>query len=118
MPRESDPSTNERHFVLSALQQNLRLDARAFEQFRPISLTFGDEYGVVDVRIGKTRVLVKVSCEVAAPYADRKFDGVFTINTELSPMASPAFEVGRYVLRSRARIRVLPLNAKKAQWSL
>ncbi len=100
MPREAEPSKNEREFVLSALQQNLRLDSRPFDQFRPISLTFGDEYGTADVRMGKTRVLAKVSCEVVAPYPDRKFDGIFTITTELSPMGSPAFEVGRYVPRS------------------
>lgn len=95
MPREADPSNNEREFLLSALQQNLRLDHRAFDQFRPIALNFGDEYGVADVRIGKTRVLVRVSCKVTAPLPDRKFDGIFTISTELSPIASPAFEVGR-----------------------
>ena len=41
------------------------------------------------------RVLAKISASVTAPYPDRKFDGVFIINTELSPLASPAFEVGR-----------------------
>jgi len=40
-------------------------------------------------------VVAKVSAEVTVPYADRPFDGVFNIVTELSPMASPAFEVGR-----------------------
>ena len=97
MPREADPSSNEQTFLLSALRENLRLDSRAFDQYRPISLEFGDEYGVADVRFGKTRVLVKVSCEVMAPYPDRKFDGVFSIVTEQSPIGSPAFEVGRYV---------------------
>ena len=97
MPREADPSTNEQTFLLSALRENIRLDSRAFDQYRPISLEFGEEYGVADVRCGKTRVLVKVSCEVTAPYPDRKFDGIFTITTELSPIGSPAFEVGRYV---------------------
>lgn len=29
------------------------------------------------------------------PSEERKFDGIFTITTELSPLASPAFEVGR-----------------------
>lgn len=95
MPREAEPSTNEQAFVLSALRENLRLDSRDFEQFRPISLVFGEEYGTADVQLGKTRVLCRVSCEVTAPYADRKFDGIFTISTELSPMGSPAFEVGR-----------------------
>lgn len=39
--------------------------------------------------------MVRISCEVVAPYPDRKFDGIFIITTEFSPMASPAFEVGR-----------------------
>lgn len=97
MPREALPSLNEQAFLLAALRENIRLDGRAFDAFRPVSLEFGDEYGSADVRIGKTRVLAKVSAEVTATYPDRKFDGIFTISTELSPMASPAFEVGRYV---------------------
>lgn len=40
-------------------------------------------------------MLAKVSAEVTVPYTDRPFDGVFMIVTELSPMASPAFEVNR-----------------------
>nr|POE66211.1 exosome complex component rrp45 [Quercus suber] len=95
MPREAEPSTNEKAFVLSALQENIRLDGRSFDQFRPIDLQFGDDYGIADVRIGKTRVLCNVSAEVVASYSDRKFDGIFTISTELSPIASPAFEVSR-----------------------
>lgn len=100
MSREPEPSLNEREFVRSALSQGLRLDGRELDDFRPISLAFPsdlDTYGQADVRIGKTRVLCNVSAEVTAPYTDRKFDGIFTINCELSPMASPAFETGRYV---------------------
>lgn len=97
MPAEALPSSNEGHFVLAALSQNIRIDGRSLDQFRPIHLAFGDNHGQADVRIGKTRVLVNVSAHVVVPYVDRKFDGVFTISTELSPIASPAFEVGRYV---------------------
>ncbi|KAK4624664.1 Exosome complex component rrp45 [Fulvia fulva] len=95
MPREADPSNNEREFLLAALRENVRLDGRAFDQFRDVQLAFGEEYGVADVRVGKTRVMVNISAEVVTPYPDRKFDGVFIISTELSPIASPAFEVGR-----------------------
>jgi len=42
------------------------------------------------------RVVVRISAEVTTPFPDRKFEGIFTISTELSPLASPAFEVGRY----------------------
>lgn len=45
-----------------------------------------------------SRVIVRVSCEVTAPYPDRKFEGMFIITSEFSPMASPAFEVGRYIV--------------------
>ncbi|KAM7221441.1 exoribonuclease [Rhypophila decipiens] len=95
MPREAEPSLNEKTFVLQALQEKLRLDGREFDQYRPLELTFGEEYGVAEVSLGKTKVLAKASAEVTVPYPDRPLDGVFQISTELSPMASPAFEVNR-----------------------
>lgn len=107
MSREPDPSNNQQAFLLSALQQGLRLDGRPLDAYRPISLSFGDDYGSSDVRLGKTRVLAKISCEVTAPYTDRKFDGIFTINCELSPIASPAFEIGRYVTPSCSKIHLM-----------
>jgi exosome complex RNA-binding protein Rrp42 (RNase PH superfamily) len=44
------------------------------------------------------RVIARISIDVTVPPPERKFDGVFQIITEFSPMASPAFEIGRYVL--------------------
>jgi exosome complex component RRP45 len=55
MPREAEPSLNEKQFVLKALEENLRLDGRESDQYRPLDATFGDQYGVVDVKLGKTR---------------------------------------------------------------
>jgi exosome complex component RRP45 len=55
MPREAEPSLNERAFVIQALQEGQRLDGRAFDQFRKLDLKFGDQYGVADVTLGKTR---------------------------------------------------------------
>lgn len=43
------------------------------------------------------RVIARISVDVTTPLPERKFDGIFQIVTEFSPMASPAFEVGRYV---------------------
>ncbi|KAF2875073.1 ribosomal protein S5 domain 2-type protein [Massariosphaeria phaeospora] len=95
MPREADISVNERAFIQQALHENIRLDGRAFDAFRPLDLIFGDEYGVADVKLGKTRVIARISVDVTVPAPERKFDGVFQIVTEFSPMASPAFEIGR-----------------------
>jgi len=44
---------------------------------------------------GHFRVLARVSADVVQPFEDRPFEGIFTITTELGPMASPAFETGR-----------------------
>ncbi|PNY24021.1 Exosome complex component rrp45 [Tolypocladium capitatum] len=95
MPREAEPSLVERTFVTKALEEGLRVDSRKFDQFRPLELTFGDEFGVAEVRCGKTRVAAKVSAEVTVPFADRPFDGIFSIASELSPMVAPSFEVNR-----------------------
>lgn len=55
MPREAEPSSSEKKFIEKALQEGHRLDGRAFEQFRKLDLTFGDQYGVADVTLGGTR---------------------------------------------------------------
>jgi exosome complex component RRP45 len=55
MPREAEISINEREFIKQALKEQIRLDGRAFDAFRKIELTFGEEYGVADVQLGKTR---------------------------------------------------------------
>lgn len=59
MPREIEISTIERNFILDALSQNIRVDGRSLDQFRPLDLEFGDEYGTVTLRLGKTRYVSK-----------------------------------------------------------
>lgn len=55
MPREAGASLNEHTFILEALREGVRLDGRQLDAFRQLDLAFGDEYGVADVRLGKTR---------------------------------------------------------------
>ena len=95
MPSAPAPSLTEREFLLSALQQSIRLDNRPLDALRPPSISFGDDPGVADVRLGDTRVVCTVSAKLARPYEERKFDGVFTIQTELSQMVGGYVEVGR-----------------------
>lgn len=58
MPREIEPSSNEKQFILQALQENLRLDGRAFDQFRDLEISFADDYGVVNVALGNTKCAI------------------------------------------------------------
>jgi exosome complex RNA-binding protein Rrp42 (RNase PH superfamily) len=80
-----------------------------------------------------SRVMAQVSAAVVKPYDDSPFEGIFTISTEFSPMASSSFEparVGPYELilsrtldNTLRRARALDLEslcilAKKLVWSV
>lgn len=95
MPREVEPSINQREFVYSAIQEAVRVDGRAPLQGRQATICFGNELGWVDCSLGKTRVIAQTSATVARPFPDRPFEGIIVINTEFSPMASSAYETGR-----------------------
>jgi exosome complex component RRP45 len=60
MPRPVSPSIPEKEFLVSALQQYLRLDGRAVNDLRKPELTFGPELGWVECALGKTRFVRKV----------------------------------------------------------
>ncbi|KAI5295123.1 hypothetical protein KEM52_002317 [Ascosphaera acerosa] len=98
----ADLSTNEQAFILQALRQNVRLDGRALDELRQVDIEFGDtdDSGHVQVKLGRTSVIVRVSAEVTKPRAERESDGIFTVAVELTDMAIPSFETGRYAWRS------------------
>ncbi|KAG2183630.1 hypothetical protein INT43_006638 [Umbelopsis isabellina] len=98
MVREAEPSLNEKQFVLRALKDGLRTDGRRPYDFRSIQISFLSEYGHVQIQLGRTRVTrvsAKVTAEVVRPRPDKPTEGLLLFNTEISPMASPAFEIGR-----------------------
>lgn len=94
MAKDIEISTSEANFILEALRLNNRLDGRSFEQFRDVEISFGKEYGDATVKMGKTIVQCRISCQIAQPYEDRPLEGLFFISTENSPMAGPQFENG------------------------
>ncbi|CCE85745.1 Piso0_005372 [Millerozyma farinosa CBS 7064] len=96
MGREIELSSNENNFIIEGFKSGLRLDGRKLDEIRqPVIRVLPDEYGYVEIDWGKTKLTVRVSAEVVKPFEDRPFEGIFTINTEISPMASPQFEQGR-----------------------
>ncbi len=66
MPREIEPPTIQREFLLSALNEGKRLDGRLPLQQRDIHLEFGDELGCVECRLGKTRWVSESSHQTIA----------------------------------------------------
>ncbi|GBE85648.1 Exosome complex component rrp45 [Sparassis crispa] len=95
MPRPPSPSIPEKEFLYSALKQSLRLDGRAPLEMRSPTLTFGPELGWVECALGKTRVLAQVDAKMVKPPPERPLEGIISIISELSPMASSEYEPGR-----------------------
>ncbi|KAM7348656.1 exosome complex component Rrp45 isoform 2-T2 [Cochliomyia hominivorax] len=93
--KETPLSTCERNFIIQAIKQNQRLDGRKNDEFRPIKINYGAEWGSVIVALGETKVIAQVSSELGVPKATRPNEGMLHINVELGPMAASHFEVGR-----------------------
>ncbi|KZS88499.1 ribosomal protein S5 domain 2-like protein [Sistotremastrum niveocremeum HHB9708] len=93
--RPPSPSIPERDFVLSALSQGLRVDGRQLLEQREPTITFGPELGWVECSLGKTRVVAVVDAAMIKPSNDRPFEGIVSIVSEISPMASSEYEAGR-----------------------
>lgn len=54
MPREIEPSVNQKEFLLAALAEGKRLDGRLPLEMRKIELEFGEEMGWCTCHLGKT----------------------------------------------------------------
>lgn len=55
MVKDLDPSINESTFLLQALEEKRRIDGRGIYDVRSIDITFGADYGQVNVQLGRTR---------------------------------------------------------------
>ncbi|KAI9566684.1 ribosomal protein S5 domain 2-type protein [Boletus coccyginus] len=93
--RPQSPSIPEKEFTYEALKQSLRLDGRDRLELRKPTITFGSELGWVECTLGKTRVIAHVDAKMVKPPPERPFEGTITIHSEISPMASPDYELGR-----------------------
>ncbi|KAF8869776.1 ribosomal protein S5 domain 2-type protein [Infundibulicybe gibba] len=93
--RPPSPSIPEKEFLFESLKQSLRLDGRSPLEFRTPKLKFGADLGWVECSLGKTCVLAHVDAKMVKPTPERPFEGMITIHSEISPMASSEFEIGR-----------------------
>ena len=79
------------------IESGKRLDGRGLTDYREFAIEEGlieRAEGSARIHLGKTEVLVGVKVETGTPFPDTPNDGVLTVNAELVPLASPAFEPG------------------------
>lgn len=83
--------------LIRSLDENIRYDGRAKDQYREITITpgvSGTAEGSVKVEIGNTVVIAGVKLEVGTPYPDSPDEGVLMVGVELSPISSEEYEPG------------------------
>jgi len=86
-----------RDYVLSRIRAGERIDGRAFDEFRPVTVQTGiieKAEGSALVKLGNTQVVVGVKMHIGEPFPDTPDMGIIITNAELVPLASPTFEPG------------------------
>ncbi len=84
-------------YIISLIKEGKRVDGRGLDDFREVSLEYNiskNAEGSAKCKIGETEVIVGVKMNVGEPYSDSPDEGVITVTAELSPVASPLFELG------------------------
>lgn len=83
--------------ITQMIDNEKRMDGRDLRDYRELKI----EQGIIEraegsarVLLGKTEVVVGVKIEMGEPFPDTPNEGVLTVNAELTPIASPAFEAG------------------------
>ena len=101
--------------MIKALEAGLRVDGRRPRESRPVRITFGSQFGSVEVHLGETKVMAVATAELIEPYPDRPSEGMLQFFVEYSPMASPVFEAGRPSEGAVELMRLLERSLRKSQ---
>ncbi len=84
-------------YIISLLEKGRRVDGRGFEEYRKMEIKVGvidNADGSAQVKLGDTFVVVGIKSSIGEPYPDEPNKGVFIVNAEFPPVASPSFEPG------------------------
>jgi len=88
----------DREFIADLLHKGERLDGRAFNEYRDleieVNVVAAKAEGSAIVRLGDTSVVAGVKVLVGEPYPDSPDEGVTMVTAEMSPIASPLFDLG------------------------
>lgn len=88
-------SAPERKYITDGIAQDLRVDGRGREDFRPFSIQTGvvsQATGSARLRLGATDVIACVKAEVETPAASHPDQGRLEVAVECSPISAPEFE--------------------------
>ncbi|MEK6972270.1 MAG: exosome complex component Rrp42, partial [Thermoproteota archaeon] len=83
--------------IVDLLDQGKRIDGRAFDQPRPLSIETGvipKANGSARVRLGDTEIVTGIKIQPDKPFPDLGDKGIFICTAEILPLAHPDAEPG------------------------
>lgn len=83
--------------IVDLLNQGKRIDGRAFDEPRPLSIETGvipKANGSARVRLGNTEVVTGIKIQPDKPFPDLGDKGIFICTAEILPLAHPDIEPG------------------------
>jgi len=86
-----------RDYIISLLEKGERIDGRKLDEYRGLEIKVGvidNADGSAQVKLGDTFIVVGIKSSIGDPYPDEPNKGVFIVNAEFPPVASPTFEPG------------------------
>ncbi len=104
--------------INQSLKKGVRLDGRALDEFRKISIETGvvaTAEGSARVMCGETEIIAGVKMEVGKPFPDRPDSGVLMVNAELRPLSNPDFEAGPPDIESIETARVIDRGIRESK---
>jgi len=83
--------------ILDLLQEGKRIDGRALDEIRPLSIDTNvvpNANGSARVRLGDTEIVSGVKVQPDRPFPDMGDKGIFMCTAEILPLAHPSAETG------------------------
>ncbi len=83
--------------ILDLLQEGKRIDGRALDEHRPLSIDIGvipHANGSARARLGDTEIVSGVKVQPDRPFPDMGDKGIFICTAEVLPLAHPSAETG------------------------
>ena len=104
--------------LIKALKKDVRYDGRKKLEYRPITVETGvykNAEGSARVKIGDTEVMAGVKMDVQEPYPDQQDKGTIMVGVELTPLASPKFELGPPRIEAIELARVVDRGIRESE---
>lgn len=105
-------------YIRNLIGKGKRIDGRKLDEHRKIILSTDvskNASGSARCKIGDTEVIVGVKFDIGEPYPDSPDEGTIMVTAELSPLASPHFEMGPPGIKAIELARVVDRGIRESK---